>query len=94
LRRCRRSTPCASKTSTIFATIGQRCGQPVDLVDDHDIDQAMADAFEQPMQGGPLHIPAGETTVIVGRRDEFPAFTLLAYTKIHEPRRYGLPRSL
>jgi hypothetical protein len=58
--------------------IGQRSGQPVDLVHDHDIDQAMADVFEKPLQGRPLHVPAGETAVIVGRPNQFPAFSLLA----------------
>jgi hypothetical protein len=58
--------------------VGQRSGQPVDFVHDHDIDQAMAYVFEQPLQGRPLHVPAGETAIIVGGLDQSPAFALLA----------------
>ena len=35
--------------------VGQRPGQPVDLVDDHDIDALVANVGEQPLQGRPLH---------------------------------------
>jgi hypothetical protein len=33
--------------------IGQRTGQAVDLVDDDDIDLAVADVAQQPLQRGP-----------------------------------------
>jgi hypothetical protein len=40
--------------------IGQRSGQPVDLVHDHGIDQAMANVLEQPLQCRSLHSAAYE----------------------------------
>ena len=61
--------------------VGQRSGQAVDLVHDHDVDETMADVFEQLLQGRPLHVPAGETAVIVSRLDESPTFALLALDK-------------
>lgn len=38
-----------------FGEIGQRPRQPVDLVDDHDVDEAVANILEQTLQCGPLH---------------------------------------
>jgi hypothetical protein len=44
--------------------VGERAGQPVDLVDDHDVDFAGPDLAEQLLQGRPLQgsLPAATTT--------------------------------
>src|SRR5271155_1182457 len=60
-----------------FGEVGQRSGQAVDLVDDHDIDQFLADVFEQTVKGRALHRSARKTTVIVVCLDQSPAFALL-----------------
>src|SRR6266581_3209842 len=44
--------------------IGQRAGQPVDLVDDNNIDPPGRDVGKQPLQSGPIHRGAGEPAVI------------------------------
>ena len=58
--------------------IGQRAGQPVDLVDDDDIDLSCRDVGEEAVQSGPFHGAAGEPAVIVDCRKAFPAFPGLA----------------
>ena len=58
--------------------VGERPGQPVDLVDDHDVDQALADIGQQPLQRRPLHVAAGEAAVVVGGLDQPPALAGLA----------------
>ena len=58
--------------------IGERSGQPVDLVDDHDIDPASPDIGEQALQRGPLQIAAGEPAIIITGLRQHPAFVLLA----------------
>ena len=61
-----------------FGKIRERAGEAVDLVHHYDVDQSLSDIFEQPLQRRALHIPAGETAVIIGGLDESPAFALLA----------------
>src|SRR6516165_2932911 len=68
----------ASRISTILAKIGERAGQPVDLVDDHDIDAPCRDVGEQPLQSRPTHRRAGEPAIIVPRAQAHPAFVALA----------------
>ena len=58
--------------------VGERAGQPVDLVDDHDVDLAGRDVGEQPLQRRPLHVAAGEAAVVVALRRGLPALVLLA----------------
>jgi hypothetical protein len=72
--------------------ICQRSGQPVDLVHDHDVNQAMADVFEQPLQCRPLHGPAGHAAIIVGCLDESPAFALLALDECFAGLALGMQR--
>ena len=45
--------------------VGERAGQPVDLVDDDHIDQSVIEIGHQPLQGRALHRGARETTVVV-----------------------------
>ncbi len=51
--------------------IGERAGQPVDLVDDDDLNLAGLDVVEQPLEGRALHRAAGQAAVVihVGKRD-------------------------
>ena len=58
--------------------IGERAGQPVDLVDDHDIDLAGADIGKQQLQARPLHIAAGTPAIVVGLGQTHPALVALA----------------
>ena len=61
--------------------IGERAGQPVDLVDDHDIDALCRDVGEQPLQSRPTHRRAGEPAVIITCAQAHPAFVALAGDK-------------
>ena len=51
--------------------IGERPGQPVDLVDNDDLNLAGLDVLQKPLEGRPLHRPAGQAAVVVhvGKRD-------------------------
>ena len=71
----------ASRISTILAKIGERAGQPVDLVDDHNIDTSCRDVGEQPLQRRPTHRRAGEPAVIITGAQAHPAFVALTGDK-------------
>src|SRR5690348_6356199 len=58
--------------------IGERAGQPVDLVDDDGIDPPRRDVREQLVQSGPVHRRAGEPAVIIRRAQAHPALVPLA----------------
>src|SRR5580704_676915 len=58
--------------------IGERAGQPVDLVDDHRVDAPRRDVLKQPLQSRPVHRRAGEPAVIISRVQAHPAFVPLA----------------
>jgi hypothetical protein len=58
--------------------IGERPGQPVDFVDDHDIDAASPYVGEQALQRGPLHSSTREPAVVVAGSGQYPALVLLA----------------
>src|SRR6202040_156040 len=58
--------------------IGERAGQPVDLVDDHRVDPPRRDVLKQLLQSRPVHRRAGEPTVIISRPQAEPAFMPLA----------------
>ena len=58
--------------------VGQRARQPVDLVDDDDVDDAALDVAQQPLQRRALHAAAGEAAVVVAVADQDPALALLA----------------
>ena len=53
--------------------IGERAGQPVDLVDDHGVDPTRRDVGEQPLQSGPIHRRAGEPAVVISLRAGTPS---------------------
>ena len=58
--------------------VGERPGQPVDLVDHDHIDLAGGDVGQQPLQRRPLHRPAGEAAIVVAGLERPPAFAGLA----------------
>ena len=58
--------------------IGERAGQPVDLVDHHGIDPPRRDIGEQTLQSRPIDRSAGEPAVIIARAQADPAFVPLA----------------
>ena len=58
--------------------VGERAGQPIDLVDDHDIDCAGLDVGQQLAKAGAVHRAAGEAAVVVGAGQGGPALVLLA----------------
>ena len=53
--------------------IRQRSGQPVNLVDDDDLNLAGRDVFQQPLEGRALHRAAGEAAVIIHVRNGDPS---------------------
>src|SRR6516165_6180958 len=57
--------------------IGQRAGQPVDLVDDDRIDATRRDVVKQPLQRRPIHRRPGEPAIVITLRQAYPAFLLL-----------------
>jgi hypothetical protein len=58
--------------------IGQRAGQPVDLVDQHNIDLAASDIGQELLHRRTLERGAGERAIVVAARDRPPAFVRLA----------------
>src|SRR5271155_2913551 len=61
--------------------IGERAGQPVDLVDDHDVDPAGSDIGDQVLQGGSLQIATGESAIVIAGSHQYPALAALAADK-------------
>src|SRR5215210_933312 len=60
-----KEAPRPSKTSTILAKFGERAGEPVDLVDHHDIDTSRLDLPHEPLQRRALHGAAGEAAIVI-----------------------------
>jgi hypothetical protein len=58
--------------------IGERAGQPVDLVHDHDIDPARPHIGEQALRRGSLEIAAGEPAIVVAVSRQQPTLVPLA----------------
>src|SRR5690348_6331064 len=61
-----------------FGKIGQRAGQPVDLIDDNNIDLAGSDFREQFLQSRALERRPGKRPVVKPMMDQAPAFMGLA----------------
>src|SRR5947208_12176711 len=61
-----------------FGKIGERAGQPVDLVDDNGIDPTRRNVGEQSLQSRSLHRRAGEPAIVVSFGEADPAFVPLA----------------
>jgi hypothetical protein len=58
--------------------ISERAGQPVDLVDQHNVDLARPDIGQQLLQSRAVERGAGECAVVVAAGDQAPAFVRLA----------------
>ena len=58
--------------------IRERAGQPIDLVNQHNVDRARPDMRQELLQSGPLERGAGECTVIVAAWNQPPALVRLA----------------
>lgn len=58
--------------------VGKAAGQPVDLVEEDDVDLASFDIGEQPLKAGPLQIATREAAIIVAILHQHPAFVPLA----------------
>jgi hypothetical protein len=54
--------------------IGERAGQPVDLVDDDNINPPRSDVGEQPLRSRPIHRGAGEPAIVISLGQGCPAF--------------------
>ena len=57
--------------------VGERAGQPVDLVDNDHVDPASPNVIEEPLEGWPVHRAAGVAAVVVVGPDQLPAFMSL-----------------
>src|SRR5580698_4730986 len=58
--------------------VGERAGQPVDLVDNDDVDPVSANVIKELLDRWPLHRAARVATVVVAGPDQLPAFMSLA----------------
>src|SRR3984885_5296090 len=58
--------------------VGERAGQPIDLIDDDHIDPSCLHIDEQLLQRWPLHRPAGKAAVVVTIPNQPPALVRLA----------------
>ena len=58
--------------------VGERAGQPIDLIDDDHVDPSRLHVGEQLLQRRPIHRPAGEAAVVIVIPDQPPALMRLA----------------
>ena len=58
--------------------VGETASQPVDLVDDDDVDLARLHVLEQGLQGRPFHRPTRDAAVVVTLAVKAPALVALA----------------
>src|SRR5208282_2327381 len=58
--------------------IGERAGEPVDLVDDDDVDPAGSDIGEQVLQRRTLHVAAREPAIVEAASGQYPPLVTLA----------------
>jgi hypothetical protein len=58
--------------------VNQRAAEAIHFVDHDAVDLAVLDVAQQPLEGGALHIPAGEPAVVVAVGQADPALGLLA----------------
>src|SRR5207237_1167864 len=58
--------------------VSQASGQPVDLVNDDDVDLPASDIIQQLLQARASHVPARPATVVILFVDQLPAFVRLA----------------
>ena len=58
--------------------VGERAGQPIDLIDDDHVDPSRLHIGEQLLKRRPIHRPAGIAAVVVAIPDQSPALMRLA----------------
>jgi hypothetical protein len=58
--------------------VGERAGETVDLIDDHDADLASPDIGQKPLQGWAVERGSGETAIVVAIGNQAPALMRLA----------------
>ena len=58
--------------------VGERAGQPIDLIDDDHVDPSRLHIDEQLLQSRPIHRAAGEAAVVVTIPNQSPALVRLA----------------
>ena len=58
--------------------VEQGAAEAIDFVDDHAIDLAGLDVGQEALQGGPVHVAAGEAAVVVAVGQQGPALSGLA----------------
>ena len=58
--------------------IGERAGQPIDLVDNDNVESAGPDIGEQLLQRGSLHRATREPAIVIAVSRQYPPFVLLA----------------
>ena len=58
--------------------IEERPGESVHLIYDDAINSSRFHVVEEPLQGGPIKVPAAEPAVIIARRNQFPTGAFLA----------------
>ena len=73
-----KETACASNKFDQFGEVGKRSRQPVDLVDDDDVDPAGPDIVQQLLERRPLHRTARKAAVVIAFSDELPSLMGLA----------------
>jgi hypothetical protein len=61
-----------------FGEVGERAGQPIDLVDDDHVDPPRLHVDEQLLECGPIHRPAGEAAIVVPIPNQSPTLVRLA----------------
>ena len=57
--------------------ISKRAGQPIDLVNQHNVDRACPDIRQELLQSGAIERGAGECAIVVTAGDQAPAFVRL-----------------
>ncbi len=57
--------------------VGERAGEPVDFVNDDDIDAAGVDVSQQPLQRRAVEVTTGIGRIIIARGQRFPAIVHL-----------------
>src|SRR5271166_1638493 len=58
--------------------VGERSGQPIDLIDDDDVDPSGLHIDEQFLQSRPIHRAAGKAAIVITVPDQPPALVSLA----------------
>src|SRR5208283_2651218 len=58
--------------------VGERSSQPIDLINDDDVDPSGLHIDEQFLQSGPIHRAAGKAAIVVTVPDQPPALVSLA----------------